>query len=676
MDASNPHTDPLLQPFQIGHLNLRNRIMSTSHAIGFGEDGMPAERYQLYHEEKAKGGIGLTMFGGSTNVSRDSANTFAQLNARDDGVIPYFREFADRVHRHGSAIMCQLTHLGGRSVWRGDNWLPTVSPSRFREPLHRGFTKEMDRADITRVIEDFGQAARRCYEGGLDGCELHITGHLIGQFWSPGINRRTDDFGGNIQNRARFGLMALEEIRRHVGERFLVGIRMVVGEGDNGDMSDDEYVEMARIYEQSGLIDFFNFGYGRIDTEVGLARYMPGMALGLAPQLRPVAAFRQHVGLPVFHAARINDMATARHAVSEGHVDLVGMTRAHIADPHIARKLGDGVEEQIRPCVGATYCSWHGSCIHNPAIGREATIPHRIEPSAQPRRVTVVGAGPGGLEAARICAERGHIVTLLEAAPKAGGQILTAAMMDQRRDLKGIIDWRVSELERLSATIRYNCYADEDTITQTTPDTVIIATGGVPDALEDIPGAELGTPLWEALETPTPLEGETVFYDGTGTVAGISGAHTLAARSDGRMTYATPDSTAGAEMSPIERPLSMRALYQAKVTLRPDLKLRRIERNDNRLRLTMENTYSGDVQMLECDQLVYEHGTLPVDELYHTLAPGARNGGVIDQVAMINTQPQPVSDADGYDLYRIGDAVSSRDIHAAILDAARLCSRL
>nr|WP_309501663.1 FAD-dependent oxidoreductase [uncultured Roseovarius sp.] len=676
MDASNPQADPLLQPFRIGHLELRNRIMSTSHAIGYGEHGMPAQRYQLYHEEKAKGGIGLTMFGGSTNVSRDSANTFDQLNARSDDVIPYFREFSDRVHRHGSAIMCQLTHLGGRSVWRGDNWLPTVSPSRFREPLHRGVSKEMERTDITRVIEDFGQAARRCYEGGLDGCELHVTGHLIGQFWSPGINRRTDDFGGSIENRARFGLMVLEEIRRQVGARFLVGIRMVVGEGDNGLMSDDEYLEMARQHEKSGLIDFFNFGYGRIDTEIGLAQYMPGMALGLAPQLRPVAAFRRHVGLPVFHAARINDMATARHAVSEGHVDLVGMTRAHIADPHIARKLGIGAEPQIRPCVGATYCSWHGSCIHNPAIGREATIPHYPERSAHPRRVTVVGAGPGGLEAARLCAERGHAVTLLEAAPKAGGQVLLAAAMDKRRDLAGIVDWRVSELERLGVQIRYNCFADEETIAATAPDTVIIATGGVPDRLEDIPGTDLGTPLWEALESPSQLEGETVFYDGTGTVAGISGAHTLASKGNGRLIYVTPDSTAGAEMSPIERPLSMRALYRAKVELRPDLCLRAVERKDNRLQLTLENSFTGEPQMIECDQLIYEHGTLPVDDLYHALAPGARNGGIIDQQALLEAQPQPKRGGDGYDLYRIGDAVSSRDIHAAILEAARLCSRM
>ena len=203
--------DPLLEPLHLKKLTLKNRIFSTSHAIRFGVDGLPQDRYQRYHEEKAKGGIGLTMFGGSSNVSPDSGSVFGALNLRDDSVIPVLAQFADRVHQHGTAIMCQLTHLGGRSHWRAEDWLPTVAPSRFREPLHRGFAKEIEPHDIRRIALEFGEAAWRCKEAGLDGVELHVHHHLVGQFWSPHMNKRTDAYGGSVENRARFGLEALAE---------------------------------------------------------------------------------------------------------------------------------------------------------------------------------------------------------------------------------------------------------------------------------------------------------------------------------------------------------------------------------------------------------------------------------------------------------------------------------
>src|SRR5690606_24878122 len=174
-------------------------------------------------------------------------------------------------------------------------------PSRYREPAHRGFAKEIEKHDIDRIVKEFGDTAWRCREAGLDGVELHVHHHLVGQFWSPLMNHRTDEYGGSVENRARFGLRVLEEMRRRVGDDFLISIRMAVGEGEDPGMSDEDYLEMGRIHERTGLLDFFNLTYGRIDTSLGLARYMPGMALGLAPQLQFVAAFRHHVGLPVFH---------------------------------------------------------------------------------------------------------------------------------------------------------------------------------------------------------------------------------------------------------------------------------------------------------------------------------------------------------------------------------------
>ena len=206
--------DPLLSPLSIRHLTLKNRIMSTSHACGLEEGGMPTERYQLYHEEKAKGGLALTMFGGSSNVAPDSPNIFRQLNVGVDEVIPWLQTFSDRIHAHGAALMCQITHLGRRGEPYATNWLPTIAPSPIRETLHRSFPKEMDEHDIRRVVKAYGAAAKRCKEGGLDGIETLAGGHLIGQFLSPSMNRRADKYGGPVENRCRFGLMVYEEMRR------------------------------------------------------------------------------------------------------------------------------------------------------------------------------------------------------------------------------------------------------------------------------------------------------------------------------------------------------------------------------------------------------------------------------------------------------------------------------
>src|SRR5579883_235270 len=506
--AGSAARDPLLQPLKIKHLLLKNRVMSTSHACGLEEGGMPKEAYQAYHEEKAKGGIALTMFGGSSNVAPDSLNVFRQLNVGVDDIIPHLQRFSSRIHRHGAALMCQITHLGRRGEPYASNWLPTIAPSPIRETLHRSFPKEMDEHDIARVVKSYGEAALRCKEGGLDGIETLAGGHLIGQFLSPRTNRRSDGFGGSLANRCRFGLMVHEEIRRRVGDDFVVGFRYVVDEGTAEGLSFAECVEIAKVFEGSGTIDFFNAIYGRMDTEIGLAvDNMPGMASPIAPWLKPVGAFKREVKLPVFHAARISDIATARYAIKEGLLDMVAMTRAHIADPHIVAKIAAGLEHTIRPCVGATHCQsqYRPSCLHNPSTGREAILPHAIPRAAKPgRKVVVVGGGPAGLEAARVAAERGHAVVLFEAVPRLGGQVLIGARASWRRDLVGLVDWRAAELARLGVEVRLNAYAERAEVLAERPEVVIVATGGTPD-IEWIPGAEHCTSVWDALTGSVPL---------------------------------------------------------------------------------------------------------------------------------------------------------------------------
>ena len=669
-----PTDDPLLQPFRLKHLTFRNRIMSTSHACGLAEGGMPAERYQRYHEAKAKGGIALTMFGGSSNVSPDSQWNFPQLNLHDEHIVEHFRQFSKRIHAHGARLMCQVTHVGGRGEPYAGARLVPVGPSPLRETLHRAFAREMDEHDIARVVADYARAAARCKEGGLDGIETLTGAHLIGQFLSPATNHRTDRFGGSVENRCRFGLMVHEAIRTAVGDDFIVGVRFVIDEAGERRLDFEEALEIARIFEASGTIDFFNAIYGRMDTQIKLAvDCMPGMASPMAPFLAQAGAFKQAVSLPVFHATRITELATARYAIREGLLDMAAMTRAHIADPHLVAKLARGNEARVRPCVGATHCmsELRPTCLHNPSTGHERELPHEIARAAESRRVLVAGGGPAGLEAARVCAERGHEVRLVEASGVLGGQVRLATQASWRRDLVGIVDWRSRELERLGVDVRFNRLVEPDTIAGEDADVVIVATGGIPD-LDWIDGAEYCTSVWDILSGAARPSEQVTVYDGTGRHAALTAAEKIRLAGS-EVAFFGLDGHLAMEMAYSEQVIWRRRTYEIGIEPRLDRRLARVERDGNRLRVTFRNELTDTVELHETDQLVVEHGTRPADDLFHGLRERSSNLGVVDQAALLAGRPQPVADGGGFQLFRIGDAVSSRNIHAAVLDAFRLC---
>ena len=675
--------DPLLQPFQLRHLTLKNRVMSTSHAPAYVEDGMPQERYQRYHEEKAKGGLALSMFGGSSNIAPDSPSVFGQIYLGSDDVIPHFQRFAGRMHDQGCAIMCQLTHMGRRTTWADGWWLPVVAPSRVREPAHRAFPREMDQSDIDRIVRDFGAAATRCKEGGLDGLELLCHGHLLDQFWTPLVNRRSDGYGGTLANRMRFSLEVLDEVRRQVGPEFIVGLRMGLDEAADGGLGPDELSEIAAAHVATGMVDFLNLNVGTIETDRALAHMIPGMAGPLAPHLDRVKAFKRDIGVPVFHACRVTDVATARHAIAEDCMDMVGMTRAHIADPYIVAKITAGAERTIRPCVGAGYCLdriYEGGstlCLHNAATGREETMPQRIERAAGPgKKVVVVGGGPAGLEAARVSAERGHDVVLFEATSELGGQIVIAAKAGWRRDLIGIRDWYTDELDRLGVRVRLSTYAEADDILGESPEVVIVASGGVPDT-DSVPGGGLAVSTWDILTGAEAPGAEVLVFDDNGQHPGPSCVDFLA-DAGAAVELVTPDRMAAQDMGGLTWTVYLEHFYAKGVTMTPDTRLAGIERDGNRLRATLRNAYSDAETTRVVDQVVIEHGTLPVDHLHAELRDRSRNDGVIDVDALAADRPQPAlaEPGDGFILWRVGDAAASRNIHAAIYDSLRLCKDL
>ena len=674
--------DPLLQPFQLKHLTLKNRIMTTSHEPAYPEDGMPKERYRAYHEERAKGGIALAMTAGSAAVAKDSPPVFNNILAYKDEVVPYIQDLTDSCHEHGCAVMIQLTHLGRRTTWNKGDWLPSVSSSKHREPAHRAFPKLIEDWDIERIINDFADAAQRMQAGGMDGIELQVYGHLLDQFWSPLTNDLTGPYGADtLENRLRFPLEVLGAIRKRVGKKFIVGFRYTADEMQKGGITEEDGIEITKRLEIDGKLDFLNVVRGRIQTDPAMTEAIPVQGMPSGHQIDFAGRIKKISKLPIFHASRIPDVATARHAISSGSLDMVGMTRAHIADPHIVRKIIEGREEDIRPCVGATYCldriyqAGEALCIHNAATGRESTMPHVISPAPKRKTIVIIGAGPGGLEAARVASERGHDVTVLEAANDAGGQVQLTAKSPRRREMMSIIDWRMRQCEKNGVVFQFNTYAERDDVMALSPEVVIVATGGIPmmqlfETKQDQPHI---VSTWDIISGEVIPADHILIYDESGDHPGLQAAE-IAAKSGSKVEIMTPDRTFAPEVMAMNLVPYMRALQDKDVTFTVARRLQDVSLDGNKLLAKIGTDYSGHVTEKRYDQVVLNYGTQPLDELYFDLKNFSKNKGAVDYDALIYGQMQTgLRNSEGhFDVYRIGDAVSSRNTHAAIYDALRL----
>jgi 2,4-dienoyl-CoA reductase-like NADH-dependent reductase (Old Yellow Enzyme family)/thioredoxin reductase len=676
-------SDPLLQPYQLKHLTLRNRLIVTAHEPAYPEDGMPKARYRAYHVERAKGGVAMTMTAGSAAVSKDSPPVFNNILVYKDEVVPWLRELTDAVHEHGAAVMIQLTHLGRRTRWDKAHWLPVVSPSHNREAAHRAFPKRLEDWDIERIIRDYGDAAERMKAGGMDGIELQAYGHLMDQFWSPLTNDLDGPYGGSLDNRLRFTFDVLTEIRKRVGPDYIVGIRYVGDEMLAGGLSREDGLEISRRLKASGMVDFLNVVRGHIDTDAGLTDLIPIHGMPSAPHLDFAGEIRAAVDFPTFHAARVQDVATARHAIATGKVDMIGMTRAHLTDPHIVRKLMEGREIDIRPCVGANYCLdriYQGGsayCIHNAATGRELSMPHLVEKARKRRRIVVVGAGPAGLEAARVAGERGHEVQLFEAATEPGGQVRLTARSPRRRELMGIIDWRMRQCEKHGVDIKFGHWAEADTVLASEPDVVIIATGGLPHVEVLSEGNELVISAWDILSGDVKPGSNALIFDDAGDHAGLQAAEIIA-ETGARVEIMTPDRAFAPEVMAMNLVPYMRSLQKHDVTFTVTWRLEAVRQNGNRLTAQIGSDYGGVRREREYDQIVINHGIIPLDELYFELKPHSRNLGEISHDQLVAGEPQSVTrNPEGaFELFRIGDAVATRNTHAAIYDALRLVKDL
>ena len=679
-------TDSLLQSFKLKHLNLKNRIITTSHEPAYNEGGFPKDRYVAYHLERAKGGIAMTMTAGSTVVSKDSPPSFDNIHAYKDEVVPWIKKLTEAIHDQDCKIMIQLTHLGRRTSWSKGDWLPSISSGKHREPAHKAFPKVAESWDIERIIKEYGDAAERMKEGGMDGVELEGQGHLIGQFLSPLTNELETEYGGSFENRLRFTLDVLSDIRSKVGQKFIVGIRCVFDEVEKGGITKSDGLKIAKILSDSGLIDYLNINRGRIHTDPILTKHIPIQGMKSAPHLEFAGEIKKEVNLPIFHASKISDVATARYAISNGLVDMIGMTRGHLADPHIVKKIKEKREDDIRPCVGATYCLdriYQGEealCIHNAATGRELKFPNIISKSKIKKKIVVVGAGPGGLEAARIAAERGHEVIVFEAAPDPGGQIRLCAKSTRRKDMMGIIDWRMQQCIKKNVKFNFNIIAEAQDVINENPDTIIIATGGMPnlELFETKKDLDNVFTSWDIISGDVKLAENILIYDEAGDHTAMQSAE-IAIEKGSTVEFMTPDRLISSEIMGMNLTPYLKNLQNKKITYSIAKRLKDVSIKGNKLNAIIGSDYDENFKHSSTyDQIFLNYGVKPLDELYFNLVSFSKNEGEVNYTKFIKGEIQNIikNKNNKFNLYRIGDAVSSRNIHAAIYDALRLVINL
>ena len=611
----------LFTPLQLRHVTVKNRIVSSAHADALAEDGMPKEKARCYYEEKAKGGVGLLMCFGSAGVHPTSpAQDWHGVELFEDRVIPYLAEFAETMHAYNVPVISQITHRGrrGRSV---DRMHRMYGPSPIREPNHRETPHTLDEETITEFVRAFSDAAWRLKQGNFDGCEVNASHcHLIDQFWTQNANRRTDEYGGALSNRLRFGTRVIEAIRERCGDDFIIGIRITGDDFTKGGLDNTMMQEIAGKLDGLRILDYFSVIGATAETFVGEAAAVPDMTFPHATYAPLAASIKGVVSVPVITAGRVTHPMQAEEIVSNEQADLVIMTRALIADPQAPHKAMAGQLDDIRLCQGYNegcidriYTGRGVTCVQNATIGRETEL-GALTPAEQPRKVVVVGGGPAGLEAARIARRRRHEVVLMEKSGKLGGQTLIGAKAPLRGEFSGATEWMSEQCRKSGVEVQLNCEATVELILSENPDVVVVATGARP-LIPELPGVENTVDAWSVLNGNVPEGERVVVIDEEYGFQGPSVAELLLDLGKS-VEIITSMEAIGTLLGATTRPPVYQRLFRKGIVIHPHLNVRAIEGGT----LITENAWAETKgELTGYDAVVYAFGGQAVDELSQLL---------------------------------------------------------
>src|SRR5262245_29439805 len=640
----------LLSPLKIGPRTVRNRVLVTAHVPGLADQGMPGDRYIAYHRARAKGGVGLQLTGATPIHASSSHGEFAGLQNIDDRIIPGYRRLADAVHQEGGFILAQLAHYGA-TISAGEAGAPLWAPSPRASELVRQTPHEMTEAEIAEVTAAFASAAARAREGDLDGVGiLGAFGLLVAAFMSPYSNTRRDGYGGSLDNRLRFAFEVIDAVRAAIGPDRIVGMRIAGDEFVEGGNDTSAMQEIAIRLAATGKLDYLNvIASNNLDRVYRAVHWPPTPAPhGLFVPL--AAGIKNVVPLPVFTTGRIVDPDHAERIVAAGQADMVGMTRAHIADPDLVAKISAGHGEDVRKCVGANVCiarvlaGGPVRCLHNPEAGREHEW-GKAPSAGKPKRIAVIGGGSAGLEAARVAAERGHRVTPSEPSSVLGGQFLLRASIPTWKEFQATLDWRRAQLEKLQVRIELGRDIKAADIAALGADAIVLATGAEP-LPATLPGAaqssvEVTTP--HALIRDSIGKGRAaVLWDQSGGIVG-TGAMDALVDQGCKLTVVTPSFSVAEDMDVVRRVPLYERLLSAGAVFMPNSDVAALDGAS----VVVRNVYSHEETRIgPTDLLVAWIGSRAIDDLRAAIA------------------------AAGIELHLVGDAVAPRTGDIAFAEGA------